>query len=226
MKLTFLKIINDAKVKYTPNADVVIFDILFSLSVRVKNKQQFIQYRHLPIDFKSRQFYQLLDDYFIKNRPLGHITKKARFYKMNFDIFSGILVPRPETELLCEKVIKILHTRSQLVNGVDLCCGSGNIAIAIKQHCPWVNLTAIDIQTLAIKNTIHNAQKHQLILKTVVGDFYQALIKHKYKFDFIVCNPPYVSLLEVDKTLFNFEHKINFSNSDNPLYFYQTLLMN
>jgi release factor glutamine methyltransferase len=219
-------VLKEAKAKHGDHGDVVIFDILFSLSLRIKNKEQFVQSRNLPIDFNKKTFDRLLQDYFTKNRPLVDITKKARFYKLNFDVFSGILVPRSETELLCEKVIHILQKYPNLTNGVDLCCGSGNIAIAISKNCPNINFTTVDIQPLAIKNTLHNAKKHDVKLKTITGDFYRTLIKRKLKFDFIVCNPPYVSLLEVDKSLFNFEHQINFSNSDDPLFFYKTIIDN
>jgi release factor glutamine methyltransferase len=87
-------------------------------------------------------------------------------------------------------------------------------------------MTLIDIQKKAILNTKHNAKLNNLNVNTYVGDFYKTLISHNLKFDFIVCNPPYVDINTLDKTMTKYENRISFTNSDDPKYFYNKLIDN
>jgi release factor glutamine methyltransferase len=120
----------------------------------------------------------------------------------------------------------MLKKRKDLVGGVDLCCGTGCIGITIKKHCPWVDMTLVDINKKAISNTTHNAKLNKVNVKTITGGFYQSLIKRKLKFDFIVCNPPYVDIKALDKSMTKYETKISFVNSPHSLDFYKTIIKN
>jgi release factor glutamine methyltransferase len=85
-------------------------------------------------------------------------------------------------------------------------------------------MTLVDINKKAIANTKHNATLNKVKVKTITGDFYKSLIKRKLKFDFIVCNPPYVDERALDKSMTKYETKISFVNSKNSLDFYKTVI--
>jgi release factor glutamine methyltransferase len=134
--MTFQEIVSLSKKKYRTTNEVVIFNILYSLSKKVRDKLSFTQARKNQIDFDRQSFFKLLNQYFIKNEPLGSIIKKTQFYGLNIQIYNKIFNPRAETELLCQKVIAYLKKDKSLVNGFDLCCGTGVIGLAIKKNCP------------------------------------------------------------------------------------------
>jgi release factor glutamine methyltransferase len=85
-------------------------------------------------------------------------------------------------------------------------------------------MTLVDINKKAITNTTHNAKLNKVKVKTITGDFYQSLIKRKLKFDFIVCNPPYVDIKVLDQSMTKYETKISFVNSPHSLDFYKTII--
>jgi HemK-like putative methylase len=171
-------------------------------------------------------FTKLLDDYYLHNKPLGHITKSTIFAKLPLDLYKGVLAPRDETELLCKYVIDILKKDRKLIYGADLCCGSGNIAVAVKKNCAFIDMTAIDINETAVMNTKHNAKKNKVVINVIKGDFYQTLIKKHLRFDLLISNPPYVSNDELDKSMLKYEDKKCFVNSKGDLFFYETLINN
>jgi release factor glutamine methyltransferase len=224
--MTFLQIINEAKNKYQTTNQLVIFSILFKLSKKVQNKLDFTIHRNSKIDFNKNKFDKYLNDYFLKQKPLGQIVNSTQFCYLTIDIFKRIFEPRSETELITENIIKYLKQHPKLINGVDLCCGTGCIGITIKKYLPNINMSAVDINPQAIENTKHNAKLNKVKIMTYTGDFYQTLIDKKLKFDFIVCNPPYLDVTTMNKTMIKYENKISFTNSKDPLFFYHQLINN
>jgi release factor glutamine methyltransferase len=224
--MTFLQAISKAKKTYPNDNQVIIFTILFKLSKKVKTKLDFTILRNTEIDFDFKKFTKLLIDYFDKQKPLGQIVGYTEFCRLRMDIFKNIFEPRAETEIITENIINYLNNHPNLKNGADLCCGTGCIGIAIKKYCLHTNMISIDINHKAILNTKHNAKLNNVKLKTFVGDFYQTLIDKKMKFDFIVCNPPYVDEHKLNQVMTKYETKISFTNSNDPLFFYKTLIKN
>ena len=125
------------------------------------------------------------------------------------------MIPRPETELLAERVIEFLRTRDGTQFVCDLCTGSGCIAVAIAKNYPNAHIIATDIcdESLAVAN--ENVKKHKLKNKITLlcGDLFDPVMPQLdvEKFDLIVCNPPYVSSAEyekLDKNIKDYEPKI------------------
>jgi release factor glutamine methyltransferase len=131
-------------------------------------------------------------------------------------------VPRNETELLVKHSIKLIK-KYKIKQIYDLCCGSGNIGLAIKKHASGTNVTCVDMNHSAIENTRHNASKNDVKIKTIIGDFYNSI---KSKISCIVCNPPYVNNKKLDKRMLKYEDKISFTNSMDELYFYKKIINN
>lgn len=224
--MTFIETIDSIKKRYPSIWNDIIFEIIYKLSKLVKTNLDFTKYRNYQIDFKLNLLKKYIKQYLNKNKPIELISKKFRFYGLDFKLYKGVLIPRPDSEILCEKVIKILSNDKKIKHAVDLCCGSGCLGIVLKKHIKSINMDGIDIQSIACKNTLVNADKHNVKINIIQGDFYKTLINKHLKYDLIVCNPPYVSTKELDKSMIKYENKINFNNNDDPLFFYKTIIKN
>lgn len=126
-----------------------------------------------------------------KGIPLQHITHQQEFMKMNFYVNQDVLIPRPDTENLVEEVIQIAEKR-KAKKILDLCTGSGAIAISLAKYIKESQITATDISERALKIAEKNARNNEVDKQIVFlqSDLFQELPKEKY--DIIVSNPPYV----------------------------------
>ncbi len=131
--------------------------------------------------------------------PLQHITKHQEFMKMNFYVDKEVLIPRPDTEVLVEEVIKIA-TKINAKKILDLCTGSGAIAVSLAKYIENSQITAVDIseKALEIANINANSNKVDGKITFIKSDLFKQLKKEKY--DIIVSNPPYIKK-EIIKTL-------------------------
>jgi release factor glutamine methyltransferase len=144
--------------------------------------------------------------------PVAYLTGRTEFYSLELDITTDCMIPRPETELLVQRAIEFLRTRSGVQYVCDLCTGSGCIAVAIAKNFPNGRITATDISAAALAVTARNVEKHRLEerIKLLCGDLFEPVIKQLdvNQFDLIVCNPPYVSTAEyenLDKNVKDYE---------------------
>lgn len=127
----------------------------------------------------------------IKGVPLQHITHSQEFMKMNFYVNENVLIPRPDTEILVEEVINI----AKKINAkkiLDLCTGSGAIAISLAKYIENSQITAVDISKEALRiaklNAVNNNVEDKITF--VKSDLFENIVKEKY--DIIVSNPPYI----------------------------------
>jgi len=137
------------------------------------------------------------------HEPVAYLTGRTEFYSLELDITADCLIPRPETELLVQRAIEFLRTRSGVQYVCDLCTGSGCIAVAIAKNFPDARVTATDISAAALEVAARNIEKHRLTeqVQLLCGDLFEPVI-HELdvnQFDLIVCNPPYVSTAEYEK---------------------------
>lgn len=123
--------------------------------------------------------------------PIQHITHRQEFMKMTFYVDENVLIPRQDTEILVEEVIKI----AKKINAkkiLDLCTGSGAIAISLAKYIENSEITAVDISSKALNiakiNSKNNNVENQITF--IESDLYKNLPKEKY--DIIVSNPPYI----------------------------------
>lgn len=134
-----------------------------------------------------------------KGIPLQHITHRQEFMKMNFYVNKNVLIPRPDTEVLVEETIKIAK-KIKAKKILDLCTGSGAIAISLAKYIENSRITAIDISEKALEVAKKNAKSNEVENKIsfLKSDLFKNLPKEKY--DIIVSNPPYIKR-EIIKTL-------------------------
>ena len=126
-----------------------------------------------------------------RGTPIEHITHIKEFMKMNFFVNENVLIPRQDTEILVEEVIKI----AKKINAkkiLDLCTGSGAIAVSLAKYIEKSEITATDISADALrvakKNATINGVENQITF--VESNLFENIIKEKY--DMIVSNPPYI----------------------------------
>ena len=138
-----------------------------------------------------------------QNEPIAYLVGKTEFYSMELLVSPACLIPRPETELLVQRAVEFLRTRSDVQLVCDLCTGCGCIASAIAKNFPNARIIATDISDSALAVAALNVEKHQLQDKVTLlaGDLFEPLIPQldTGKFDLIVSNPPYVTAAEYEK---------------------------
>jgi release factor glutamine methyltransferase len=127
-----------------------------------------------------------------QNIPLQYLLGYAWFYGYQFIVGKGVLIPRPETEILVEKVLREKNRMKVLEIGT----GSGAIAIILKKKHPQWQLTASDNSAAALQFAEQNIKLHQIELQLVKSDLFT---KINGKFDIIVSNPPYISSKDYKK---------------------------
>lgn len=131
----------------------------------------------------------------LAGHPLDHLTGRKEFWSLLFKVGPGVLVPRPETELVVEKAVEAASGRRPSI--LDVGTGSGNIAIALSRELPQARITAVDISARALKIARANAAVLNAVgVRFVRSDLLSAFGKARPLFDVIVSNPPYVSLRE------------------------------
>ena len=187
-----------------------------------KPRQYIIVYDNKEIDKQQQWQYFVNIEKLTKGVPLQHITHRQEFMKMDFFVDENVLIPRPDTEILVEEVIKI----AQKYNSpriLDLCTGSGAIAISLKKFVPNADITAVDISEKALEIAQKNAKKLETKINLLKSDLFDKL--DNKKFDIIVSNPPYIRKDEIKKLSEEVqkEPKIALDGGEDGLDFYRII---
>lgn len=123
--------------------------------------------------------------------PLQYILGYADFYGLRFKVGMGVLIPRPETELLAKESIDMASGLKGDIFIADICTGSGCLAITIAKHIPQAIIYGVDTSKDALSYAEKNRQMHRTEnVRFLMGDLYEPL--SDMRFDIIVSNPPYI----------------------------------
>jgi len=156
-----------------------------------KSKEYTIIYDKKEVTKAQRDEYVRNIKRLISGEPLQYITGVQEFMKINFIVTKDVLIPQPDTEILVEEVIKIANKiENPLI--LDLCTGSGAIAVALAKNIPNPRIVATDISKKALEIARHNAKLNGVMDNI---DFMESNLFDKIKnikFDIIVSNPPYI----------------------------------
>ena len=177
------------------------------------------QINQIDIDVFQKAFHRR-----INKEPVSKIFNEKNFWKYNFFVNQHVLDPRPETELIIEKVIKYFPKKNQKLKILDIGSGSGCLAISLaKEYCN-AKIVATDISIKALEVAHINAEKYNCINQI---EFINCNLAGELKFyDIIITNPPYLSELEykkTDKEIQLFEPKIALVGGLDGLKFYREL---
>jgi release factor glutamine methyltransferase len=183
-------------------------EILLSSSIK-KDKRHIILYPKEILNLEQLGKFKSLIERRKKGEPIAYLINKKEFWKDEFFVNKDVLIPRPDTELIIEQVLKIYSKDVQL-QVLDIGTGSGCIILSILKERPNFYGTGIDISKKSINVSKFNTK--QLNLMNRVKFFHSSVDNFKIgKYDLIVSNPPYIELLNLkylEKDVVNFEPKL------------------
>ena len=162
-----------------------------------KPRQYLIVYDNQKLTDKEKEEYLKYIELLTQGEPIEHITHQKEFMKLNFYVDENVLIPRPDTEVLVEEVMKIAK-KIKAKKILDLCTGSGAIAVSLAKYLENTQLTALDISGKALDIAIANAKNNHVQDKItfVESNLFENLGQEKY--DIIVSNPPYIRRKEIE----------------------------
>ena len=156
-----------------------------------------------------------------KGEPSAYITGFTEFMSLPFKVNKNVLIPRQDTELLVEKLIE---TNIKNVEILDICTGSGCIAVSLAKYISS-KVTAVDISKEALKICKENATLNNVSVTALNDDILNPRLNYD-KYDIIVSNPPYIRpgvILTLDKTVKDFEPLIALDGGEDGLIFYKKI---
>lgn len=126
----------------------------------------------------------------LSHEPLQYITGEAHFRDLTLEVGPGVLVPRPESELMVSYLLALIEQKEGLVSVIDLGAGSGALSIALSTECDRVRAIAVEKSPEALLWLRKNVARYVEEMRVVEGDVKDAL--PDVKADFVIANPPYV----------------------------------
>ncbi len=192
------------------NIKTALLDSEILLSEAIDKTREFIILNNQNIihqdDYKS---YQNMIAQRAKGKPVAYLTNKKFFWKNEFFINEKVLIPRPDTEIIIEQILRIYKNKKK-INFLDVGFGSGCIMLSLLKERSDFLATGVDISNDALKVCNINAYKLGVknrvrIFKSDIDKFFQG------KYDLIISNPPYIKNLDLkylDKDIVDFEPKL------------------
>lgn len=126
-----------------------------------------------------------------KDFPLAYLIGQVNFSELTIKVNPSVLIPRVETEEMVLKVIEEQKNR-EITRILDLCTGSGCIALSLKKVFPKAEVYASDISMYAVSKAQENAEINKLEINLVQTSYFEYFLNHHLTFDLIVSNPPYI----------------------------------
>ena len=145
---------------------------------------------------EKRKFFSLIEKR-TERYPLGYILGEKEFFNIKLKIEEGVLIPRPETELLVEEVLKRIPENKKII-GLEIGIGSGAISIALLKNRPNLIMYGVDISEKALQLSALNAKINNVLDRFIIikSNLFENI--PDIKFDFIVSNPPYIAQEEYE----------------------------
>lgn len=171
-------------------------EVLLAHVLHIERIQLYVKY-DLPLKKNELEKYRELIVKRAKRTPTAYLTGVKEFMSLDFTVNNKVLIPRPETEILVEKVIEYCQEQEMdSPNIVDIGTGSGVIAVSLGYNIKNARVFGIDISSEALKIACRNISKFDLgdRVKVTRGNLLQPLIKlDKDNVDIVISNPPYIS---------------------------------
>ncbi len=183
------------------------------------NRTEFLLRSNEAVDKASEEAYLQLIRKRMTHIPLQHITGTQEFMGLEFDVNRHVLVPRQDTETLVQEVLKVCEGKSVL----DMCTGSGCIAISIAKLGKPSRTVGVDISAEALELAVGNARKHIVEVEFLQSDLFDQV---EGQFDIIVSNPPYIPTKEIDDLMpevRDYEPRTALDGSPDGLLFYRRI---
>ena len=156
--------------------------------------------------------------------PLQYIINKQNFYGLDFYVDESVLIPRYDTENIVDRIVKDCK-ENKCLSVLDLCTGSGCIAVSLKKS-GFEKVYAADISDKALAVAKHNAKLNNADIIFLQSDLYENFPR-EIRFDIIVSNPPYIStdeIARIEKQVRDFEPKLALDGGRDGLDFYKKII--
>lgn len=163
----------------------------------------FLHTRRRLLPEVSSQIMAALEERLRTRRPLAYILGEQEFWGRSFAVSEAVLIPRPETEILIEEVLRQFPVPASACGPrqplfLDLGTGSGIIAVTLAMELPWMRGLALDLEYSALLQARENARRLRAErLEFVQADWHSAFI-HERRFSLVTANPPYVAAEVMD----------------------------
>ncbi len=187
-----------------------LLDSEILLSEVIKKSREFVILNSkYDVSEKEHNYFKEMINQRAKGKPIAYLIGKKFFWKDEFFVNEKVLIPRPDTEIIIEQVLKIYKKKNK-INFLDIGFGSGCILLSILKERKDFKATGIDISNHALKVCKINAYKLGVknrvrLLKSDIDKFFMG------KYDLIISNPPYIKNLDLkylEKDVINFEPKL------------------
>ncbi|MBQ9311825.1 MAG: peptide chain release factor N(5)-glutamine methyltransferase [Bacteroidales bacterium] len=216
---------NELKNKYS-NEEIKSFtNILFSSFTNLSSAHITAFEQETINESELLKIYLAVED-LKKYKPIQYIIGKVEFLNIDIKVNENVLIPRPETEELCQYIIQ--ENKDKEVKIVDLCSGSGCISLALAYNIKKSKVYGVDVSLKALELAKKNANNLKLNVIYRQNDILDEGFDIEEDFDIIVSNPPYVRELEkkqMSENVLNYEpHLALFVNDENPLIFYEKIV--
>ena len=175
----------------------------------------------------EEKYFSLIEKHIREDMPLSHLVGFEYFYDRKFKVTKDVLSPRMETEELIYRVIEYVKTtKKDSIKILDLCTGSGIIAITLKKELKLksVGLIASDISEEALKVAKENAELNNADIKFIQSDIFNDIDE---KFDIIVSNPPYIDRkdeITMKTNVLNYDPHLALFAEEEGMYFYRKIV--
>lgn len=174
----------------------------------------------------EREAYALAERH-IAGEPVAYLIGEWEFYGLPFDISPAVLIPRPDTEILCENVIRELQ-EEESCRVLDLCAGSGCVGIAVAKHVEGARVTLGEISEDALKICRQNIRRNNLTarISAMRIDAREKPSRQLGEFHCIVSNPPYIPSADIetlDSSVREYEPHLALDGGEDGLDFYRII---
>lgn len=175
----------------------------------------------------EQKYFSLIEKHIREDVPLSHLVGFEYFYDRKFKVTKDVLSPRMETEELIYKVVEYVKAnKKNNLKILDLCTGSGIIAITLKKELDqfFIDVVASDISEEAIKVAEENAQFHDATIKFIQSDIFDNIDD---KFDIIVSNPPYIDRKDevtMQDNVLKYDPHLALFAEEEGMYFYRNII--
>lgn len=214
------KMLDETKKRFAA-ADIDESDAEWIYSIVIGIKRSELSEERTVKPSESKKINEIIEKR-LTGRPLWYVIGDTDFYGCKIKVDERALIPRPETEILADLVVKSVENGDKVL---DLCTGSGCIAISVAKACKGkgVTVAASDVSDAAIMLAKENANYNSVDVTFVVGDMFESV---HGRYNIIVCNPPYIKSSEIatlQKEVREYEPRVALDGGEDGLDFYRRL---